>query len=118
MRLVKRSDVPTVDWHDQTGFTSDIANVSPEHHGAHERLLELAVEMDSDFEPYGKRYRDDADCSGGCRHFAILDGVLGADWGVCMNKDSPRAGLLTFEHQGCPKFEPGIQSGGRTEPFK
>ena len=43
--------------------------------------------MDSDFEPYGKRHRDDADCSGGRRHFAILDGVLGADWGVCMDKE-------------------------------
>jgi hypothetical protein len=24
-----------------------------------------------------------------------------------MNKRSPRAGLLTFEHQGCPQFEDG-----------
>jgi len=26
------------------------------------------------------------------------------DWGVCANPKSPRAGLLTFEHQGCPEF--------------
>jgi len=26
------------------------------------------------------------------------------DWGVCANPKSPRAGLLTFEHQGCPAF--------------
>ena len=32
---------------------------------------------------------------------------LGQIGGVCMNKDSPRAGLLTFEHQGCPAFEVG-----------
>ena len=38
---------------------------------------------------------------------AILAGPLGADWGVCMNQRSPRAGLLTFEHQGCPQFEDG-----------
>jgi len=27
------------------------------------------------------------------------------DWGVCVNPASPRAGLLTFEHQGCEQFE-------------
>jgi hypothetical protein len=27
------------------------------------------------------------------------------DWGVCANPASPRLGLLTFEHQGCPQFE-------------
>jgi hypothetical protein len=49
------------------------------------------------------------DCSCGCRHFAVLDGPLGADWGVRMNKNSPRAGLLTFEHQGRLKFEAGTE---------
>lgn len=27
------------------------------------------------------------------------------DWGVCANAASPRVGLLTFEHQGCPQYE-------------
>ncbi|NJL56120.1 hypothetical protein HC928_13770 [bacterium] len=36
--------------------------------------------------------------------FAIR-GQLGMDWGVCANPASPRASLLTFEHQGCQAFE-------------
>jgi hypothetical protein len=68
--------------------------------------------MPSDFQPYGQRVRggrDINDCSSGCRHYAVLAGPLGHDWGVCMNKRSPRAGLLTFEHQGCPEFERGSE---------
>ena len=43
------------------------------------------------------------DCSAGCKWFVPLydaewDGQ-DADWGVCTNLNSPRAGLLTFEHQ-------------------
>jgi hypothetical protein len=34
-----------------------------------------------------------------------LTGDVGLDWGICANAKSPRAGLLTFEHQGCPDFE-------------
>jgi hypothetical protein len=34
-----------------------------------------------------------------------LDGTHGMDWGVCTEPQSPRAGLLTFEHMGCPHFE-------------
>lgn len=34
-----------------------------------------------------------------------VGGPLGADWGVCSNPKSPRAGMLTFEHQGCREFE-------------
>jgi hypothetical protein len=45
------------------------------------------------------------DCSCGCRHFLQLEWPLGADWGVCSNPESPRAGRLTFEHQGCREFE-------------
>jgi hypothetical protein len=44
------------------------------------------------------------DCSGGCRHWLGID----ADWGVCANANSPRAGLLTWEHQaGYLCFEAG-----------
>jgi hypothetical protein len=53
------------------------------------------------------------DCSSGCRYFRRLHDEYNraedADWGVCVNPDSPRAGLLTFEHQageGCWECEP------------
>lgn len=43
------------------------------------------------------------DCSSGCRHYRRLhsqyEDVADADWGVCANPESPRAGLLTWEHQ-------------------
>jgi len=112
MKINLHLERPTIGWSEQTGYSNELAAGSPEHSGAHARLLELAIEMDSDFEPYGKRGREGEhwqDCSCGCRHFAVLDGPLGADWGVCMNKRSPRAGLLTFEHQGCPEFEAGTE---------
>lgn len=75
----------------------------------HDILWTLCRKLPTDFEPYGERDRDTADpcadCSCGCRHFIPLEGELGSDWGVCANPKSPRAGLLTFEHQGCPQFE-------------
>ena len=76
----------------------------------HDLLWTVCRKLPTDFEPYGERDRDTADpcgdCSCGCRHFVPLKGDLGFDWGVCANSASPRAGLLTFEHQGCPQFEP------------
>jgi hypothetical protein len=60
----------------------------------------------TDYVDYGgtvERWADNAaypDCSCGCKHFWKLD----SDWGVCTKMNSPRAGLLTFEHQagaGC-----------------
>lgn len=42
------------------------------------------------------------DCSCGCKFFHTLGGIVGMDWGVCCCQESPRAGLLTFEHMGCP----------------
>jgi len=45
------------------------------------------------------------DCSCGCRWFIPLEAPMGADWGVCSCRKSPRAGLLTFEHQGCDEFK-------------
>ena len=73
-----------------------------------EDLRTVVKHLDSDFEPYGKRSRDEdwgPDCSCGCRYFAKITGELGYDWGVCANPKSPRAGLLTFEHMGCKEFE-------------
>lgn len=71
----------------------------------------LSRTLDSDYEPFGKRSRSDgnpADCSCGCRYFVPLaPPALSMDWGCCLNRKSPRAGLLTFEHQGCREFEHG-----------
>ncbi|MDP3185973.1 MAG: hypothetical protein Q8M58_11930 [Anaerolineales bacterium] len=71
----------------------------------HEHLHTICRRLPTDFEPYGEREREGPDCSCGCRHFLKLPGKLGMDWGVCGNPASPRAGLLTFEHQGCEQFE-------------
>ncbi len=97
-------------WEDLDLYTNELQSGSPEHHAVHQLLLDLVVTKESDFAPYGKRDREGEhwqDCSCGCRHFATLEGPLSADWGVCLNRRSPRAGLLTFEHQGCPEFEAG-----------
>lgn len=62
--------------------------------------------LPTDYKCYGGeivRWEDDKksypDCSGGCKYFVPLEGDRGNDWGVCANKNSPRAGLLTWEHQ-------------------
>lgn len=75
----------------------------------HEQLHALCRRLPSDFKPYGDREREGNDCSFGCRHFFKLLGELGFDWGVCLNSRSPRAGLLTFEHQGCEMYEFGAE---------
>ena len=74
----------------------------------HDQLLAFVKKLPSDFEPFGERSREadwGPDCSCACKHFLKLRGSLGYDWGVCANPKSPRAGLLTFEHQGCKGFE-------------
>ena len=74
----------------------------------HEHLSKIVKCLPTDFEPYGSRSRsgtDAADCSSNCRWFHILAGARGADWGICANPKSPRSGLLTFEHMGCPQYE-------------
>lgn len=39
-----------------------------------------------------------------CPYYVPLEGKLGADWGVIVNPESSRFGMLTFEHDdcGCP----------------
>lgn len=70
----------------------------------------VLIHLDSDYTPYGKeeRWADPAkayrDCSCGCRWYRPMEDEP-LDWGVCVNSRSPRAGLLTFEHQGCFEFE-------------
>lgn len=76
----------------------------------HKRLLGLVHYHRLDYKPYGLDDRDQGaapapDCSSGCRWARWLEGDLGMDWCVCTNPLSHRAGLLTFEHQGCRKAE-------------
>lgn len=77
----------------------------------HKHLLNILKTLPEDYDPWGKevRWADDnkqyADCSWGCKYAIPLDGDLGMDWVVCTNPKSHRVGLLTFEHQGCFKFE-------------
>ena len=76
----------------------------------HAELWRAAKLLPTDYMPYGKADRSDnteswgADCSCGCEWFHELSSERGADWGVCFNPESPRCGLLTFEHQGCEHF--------------
>ena len=73
----------------------------------HERLVRLSIRKPDDYEPYGTTERNSGDCSCNCRFALKLAGSLGSDWVVCSNPASHRAGLLTFEHQGCLKYEAG-----------
>ena len=73
----------------------------------HEQLVKIMPQLPSDFEPYGERTRENdpwQDCSCGCNFYHVLSGAVASDWGVCTNPKSPRVGLLTFEHQGCPEW--------------
>ena len=73
---------------------------------SHDDCWDCCKKLKTDYEPYGTMSREDySDCSAGCKHYVPLQGGLGYDWGVCFNPESPRSGLLTFEHQGCPCFE-------------
>lgn len=80
---------------------------NPEHY----RLIDLMLKRPEDYQPWGNVERgadpqqEYPDCSGGCKFYRPLEGDLGADWGACTNPASHRVGLLTFEHQGCQKFE-------------
>jgi hypothetical protein len=73
----------------------------------HEQLWAVCRKLPTDYKPYGDRSNDErgGDCSTSCKWFHELVSDRGMDWGVCFNPASPRAGLLTFEHQGCRVFE-------------
>jgi hypothetical protein len=77
----------------------------------HDHLLTLCKSLPGDYDPWGNviQWGDPnqayPDCAGGCKWYLTLEGHVGADWGVCANAKSHRAGLLTFEHQGCQQFE-------------
>ena len=82
-------------------------------------LLNACKVLDTDYVDYGGKIsrwadpdNDYLDCSCGCKFFNPLynnkyDGA-DMDFGVCLNPDAKRYGLLTFEHQagfGCFKVE-------------
>lgn len=71
----------------------------------HLAVLRHCVNLPEDYEPYGTREHIGGDCSCGCVHYHMIEGDLGGDWGICGCPESHRYGLLTFEHQGCDKFE-------------
>ena len=78
----------------------------PQSIGPRQLLTSVYRRLPTDYEPYGDRVRNEAgDCSCGCRHYLRFRGETGQDWGACGNSESPRAGLMTFEHQGCERFE-------------
>jgi hypothetical protein len=73
----------------------------------HLQLWSVCKKLPDDYQPYGSTERAHyPDCSSGCLHFVVLEGPAGSDWGICKNAASHRAGLLTFEHQGCLMFAP------------
>ena len=80
----------------------------------HHQRWEICQTLPDDYHPYGQnmaRQTDDpeiaaryrGDCSCGCWWYNALD----YDWGICRNPASHRYQFLTFEHQGCLKFDPG-----------
>lgn len=77
----------------------------------HKHLLKIVIKKPQDYAPFGEviRWENEnenyPDCSMGCKHYLNLENDLGNDWGICCNSKSHRCGLLTFEHQGCRKFE-------------
>jgi hypothetical protein len=111
-----RSNDKASTWLDNADRALNDPQDSTEHTVVYLGWFRLSRMLDSDFEPYGRRSRSDgnpADCSCGCRYFAPLAPTgLSQDWGCCVNKKSPRAGLLTFEHQGCREFERGAGVSG------
>jgi hypothetical protein len=76
--------------------------------GEQNPLWNVVKTLPSDYTDYGgtvERWATEEDypdcCS--CKYFRKLIGecedIADANWGVCTNPLSPRAGLLTFEHQ-------------------
>ena len=56
----------------------------------HDLLHTVCRHLPTDFEPYGKRFRNGPDCSSGCHHFLNLPGNLGNDW-VCVSTRAANA---------------------------
>jgi len=54
-----------------------------------------------------------AEQCGACRFLVRLSGVLGHDYGACMNPASPFDGRVRFEHDGCDRFVQAIDGWAR-----
>ena len=82
-----------------------INSIEESHMASHKQLIKV-LKPDEVYS-LGKNATDTfgSDCSCGCKYFHALEGKEGADWGVCTQPRSPRAGLLTFEHMGCQFFK-------------
>jgi len=82
----------------------DLATVGGDAH--HRRLWQVCRDQADYVAGRDTNHHENPDCSSGCKYFFPLEGKHGMDWGVCTEPRSPRAGLLTFEHMGCPFFAP------------
>ena len=85
---------------------------------SHEQLQAVVIRSEEDYGSLASRDHDqpyNPQCSEGCWFYHTLEGLRGMDWGVCGNPKSHRAGLLTFEHQGCAHFstDPGEPKNGQ-----
>jgi hypothetical protein len=89
-------------------------NDAPLTPSSHAQLWQIAIKLPTDYEPYGQMKRVSGYRSCGCLWFRPLV-TSPHDWGVCANPASPRTGLLTFEHQGCPHFEEDIRGRDHSE---
>lgn len=76
----------------------------------HQRLWQVCRDQEGYRTGASTNNHELPDCSSGCRFFHPLSGDSGLDWGVCTNPKSPRAGLLTFEHDGCSGYEDKVDA--------
>ena len=74
----------------------------------HEKLAEMRFRPDEDKEAMDENgfIKDQALH---CAYYVPLEGSLGMDWGIIVNPNSPKFGLVVFEHShcGCPDHQPG-----------
>ncbi len=67
----------------------------------HEELWKICRDTEAYRQGTDTNQHELPDCSCGCKFFHPLAGEAGNDWGICSCLESPRAGLLTFEHMSC-----------------
>lgn len=90
-------------WRPATPTKVDVSKIAGDPQ--HKRLWEVCQDQADYLAGRDTEDHTKPDCSSGCRYFHKLSGDHGADWGVCTEPRSPRAGLLTFEHMGCQFYE-------------
>lgn len=69
---------------------------------AHSRWMNLRNRRQEDVQ-----YREEwwGEQCGHCRFWIPLSGAIGADYGACVNPDSPFDAHVRFEHDGCDQFQ-------------